>query len=326
MSFGSIPRVLAPAALGLILLGCQFAAGEQVKKKHVVFIPGAPSHGYMAHAHYPGCALLAKMLDENVPQVRTTVYHDNGWPKDATALNSADTVVVFSDGGGGSPLCRHRAEMDKLIKKGVGLVCLHYAVEVPKGEPGDSMLRWTGGYFETFWSVNPHWKAEFKQFPRHPVANGLTPFAIDDEWYYHMRFPEGMKNVTPILTAVPPDKTRQHRDDPHSGNPTVRSEKGKAEHLAWAIQRPDGGRGFGFTGGHWHWNWANDNFRKVVLNAIVWTAGLEVPPGGVPSKAPTLEQLMENQEYPVSASFEYQRPRIEKLLQQWKDESAHSGK
>ncbi len=59
--------------------------------------------------------------------------------------------------------------------------------------------------------------------------------------------------------------------------------------MAWARERPDGGRGFGFTGGHVHWNWGNDNFRKLVLNAIVWTAEVDVPAEGVPSQPPTLE-------------------------------------
>ena len=43
------------------------------------------------------------------------------------------------------------------------------------------------------------------------------------------------------------------------------------------MERPDGGRGFGFTGGHFHRNWGDPNFRKLVLNAILWTAGLDVP-------------------------------------------------
>ena len=42
---------------------------------------------------------------------------------------------------------------------------------------------------------------------------------------------------------------------------------------------------------HTHWNWAQDSFRKSVLNAIVWIAGAEVPPDGVPSNTPTLEEL-----------------------------------
>ena len=50
-----------------------------------------------------------------------------------------------------------------LAKQGVGIVCLHYGVEVPKGEAGDKFLDWIGGYFETDWSVNPHWTANFKE-------------------------------------------------------------------------------------------------------------------------------------------------------------------
>ena len=50
--------------------------------------------------------------------------------------------------------------------------------------------------------------------------------------------------------------------------------------MAWAYERPDGGRGFGFTGGHFHRNWADENFRRVVVNAILWTAKVDVPEGG----------------------------------------------
>ena len=45
----------------------------------------------------------------------------------------------------------------------------------------------------------------------------------------------------------------------------------------WAVERPDGGRGVGFTGGHFHRNWRDDNFRKVVLNALLWICKVEVP-------------------------------------------------
>jgi hypothetical protein len=59
---------------------------------------------------------------------------------------------------------------------------------------------------------------------------------------------------------------------------------------------------FGFTGGHFHDNWQDDNFRKVVLNAITWISKTEVPSEGVPSVTPTDEQLLENQDYPVDLS------------------------
>jgi hypothetical protein len=283
-------------------------------KKKVVFVAGRPSHGYAAHAHRAGCLLLARLLNENVPQVQATVYH-GGWPKDPTAFDHADAIVLFSDGGAGNPVIPHLKEVDQMAKRGVGLAFLHYAVEVPKGEAGERFLDWMGGYFETFWSVNPHFKGEFKNFAQHPVTRGVKPFAVDDEWYYHMRFRENMEGVTPVLTCVPPDSTRTRPDGPHSNNPTVRAGKGMPEHVGWARQRPDGGRGFGFTGGHWHWNWANQGFRTVVLNGIVWVAGLDVPAGGVCSKTPTLEELEANQDYPQPPKFD--REKIRKMIQEW---------
>lgn len=55
------------------------------------------------------------------------------------------------------------------------------------------------------------------------------------------------------------------------------------QHVAWACERADGGRGFGLTGGHFHRGWANDDQRKLVLNAILWTAKAKVPADGVAS-------------------------------------------
>ncbi len=77
----------------------------------------------------------------------------------------------------------------------------------------------------------------------------------------------------------------------------------KPQHMAWATEREDGGRGFGFTGGHFHWNWGDDQFRKLMLNAIVWTAKAEVPETGVPSKSLTVKNLMANQDYEVPRDF-----------------------
>ena len=96
-----------------------------------------------------------------------------------------------------------------------------------------------GGFFEAHWSVNPHWTPEFKTFPDHPVANGVKPFKINDEWYYHMRFRDGMKGVTPILSALPGPETLKRRDGAHSGNPHVRAsvlERKESQHVVWATE------------------------------------------------------------------------------------------
>ncbi len=280
------------------------ATQDNVATKKIVFIAGKPSHGYGAHEHNAGCLLLAKALesaaeDQGLPVI-TTVYK-NGWPADPTALDNADSVVVYCDGGGRHFLHHNGEVMDDIMRRGVGLACIHYGVEVPKGPSGQRFLNWIGGYFETNWSVNPHWVAKFESLPTHPVTQGVGPFEINDEWYYHMRFSKEMTRVTPLLSAMPPKDTLSRKDGPHSGNPDVRKavlEEKQKQHVSWAFERGDGGRGFGFTGGHYHNNWQNDNFRKLVLNAIVWTAGGEVPKNGIESVTPTELDLEANQDYP----------------------------
>jgi hypothetical protein len=166
-------------------------------------------------------------------------------------------------------------------------------------------MHWIGGYFETNWSVNPHWKANFETLPQHETTRGVQPFATQDEWYFHMRFLPDMAGVTPILTAVAPESTMERPDGPHSGNIDVRQAvaKGEPQHVAWAVDRPDGGRGFGFTGGHFHWNWADRDFRRLVLNAIVWAAHGEVPEGGVNVDGLDMVALEANQDFEKPADF-----------------------
>jgi type 1 glutamine amidotransferase len=267
------------------------AAGAE---KKIVLVAGRQSHGMGDHEFRAGCLLLQQALRQT-PGLHVTVY-SNGWPSklvdgknadDNTVFAGADAVFLYADGGGGHPAMKpERLKfLDDFAARGGGIGCAHYAVEAPKGDPGEALLRWTGGYFETFWSVNPHWTADFAVFPKHPVTRGVAPFKINDEWYYHMRFQPEMKGVTPVLTATPPDGTRgkEGANSAHGGNPHVQARKGQPEHVMWVYDRPGGGRGFGFTGGHRHKNWADENFRRVVLNALLWIAKAEVPEGGVQS-------------------------------------------
>ena len=145
------------------------------------------------------------------------------------------------DGGGGHPACQgdRLAQLDKEMKRGCGFLTLHYAVE-PTIEKGNrEFLAWMGGCFEINWSVNPHWDANFKELPTHPISQGVEPFATNDEWYFYMRFRPGMEGVTPILSDVAPDSTMSRPDGHHSGNPAVRASVAKKEkqHVAWACER-----------------------------------------------------------------------------------------
>ena len=254
--------------------------------KKIVLVAGGPSHGPGDHEHRAGMLLLGQCLDQ-VPGIHTVVI-SNGWPADPKVFEGAAAVALYSDGGGGHPFIQadRLAVIDPLVRQGVGLGCIHYAVEVPKEKGGAEFLRWIGGYFEMHWSVNPHWLADFESLPEHPVTRGVKPFQMQDEWYYHMRFAPDMKGVTPILSALPPAKTLEQPDGPHSNNPDVRKavlEEKRPQHVMWVFERPDGGRGFGFTGGHFHTAWGDDDFRRVVLNGLLWIAKVEVPTGGVMS-------------------------------------------
>lgn len=257
---------------------------RDLTRRKVVFIGAAGGHGGEAHQHLAGNHLFAEVLRHSGYRFETVEC--DGYPEDPAVLADADAVVFYCNGGGGHLVMPHLDAFDALVRRGLGVVCLHYAVEVPKGRPGELMQRWIGGYFETDWSVNPVWTAQFKSLPTHSITRGVVPFTLRDEWYYHMRFVPDMRGVTPILSAYPPRETLNRPDGPHENNPHVREAiaRGEIQHVAWAFERPDewgGGRGFGFTGGHWHRNWQNPNMRTIVANAIAWVAGTPIPTWGL---------------------------------------------
>jgi type 1 glutamine amidotransferase len=281
----TVKQQFAIALAALALIGAPGAPAPAADTAKVVLIAGRPSHGPGDHEFNAGCKLLARCLAD-VPGVEPVVV-TGGWPADESVFNDARTLVFFMDGGGGHPIIQddHLEKIQKLMDKGVGLVCLHYAVEVPKGKPGEKFLDWIGGYYESGFSTNPHWTAEIGTLPEHPATRGVKPFAVRDEWYFNMRFRPDMKGITPLLSAKPTDETRQGVSaSPRGPYQHIVDAKGRDEVLAWAVERPDGGRGIGFTGAHAHKNWADPNFRKFVMNAILWSAKLDVPASGFESK------------------------------------------
>ena len=283
--------LLVPAIVGGTI-GVSRAADSD---KKIVLVAGRPSHGPGDHEFNAGILLLTKCLKE-MGDVDPIVVK-GGWPEDESVFNGAASIVFFMDGGGGHPMIQ-KDRIDRVLKplmdKGVGLVCMHYAVEVPKGKPGDAFSEWIGGYYETGFSTNPHWVADVKSLPDHPITRGVKPFAVRDEWYFNIRFRPEMKGVTPILVAKPDDDTRKGVSaSPRGPYAHIVEVKGRDEVLAWAVERSDGGRGFGFTGGHAHKNWGDPNFRKLVLNAILWTAKVEVPSTGAQSEV-SAEELAKN--------------------------------
>jgi hypothetical protein len=233
LAIGAI--ITAPPAL---------AADAGAEKKKVVFLAGGQSHGFGAHDHTAGCNLLAKKLKEAKPGYETVV--SAGWPKDEAAFDGADAVVIYCDGGPGHMALPHIRTLGKLSKNGVGIGCIHYAVEVPADIGGEHWLNWMGGYFETHYSINPHWDARFEKLPDHPVAKAVRPFGTNDEWYYNMRFREGHggRHRDPLGRPArrhaqgqgrPPfrqrGRARGHRQEPARARPVGQRERGRLPRL-----------------------------------------------------------------------------------------------
>jgi hypothetical protein len=281
------------------------AALRDERKRKLVLIAGKPSHPPMMHEFRAGTILLEKRLGK--VSGLTVERHEMGWVQDESTFEDAAAVVIFSDGGGGHPAIQgQRLELlEKLISRGVGFGCMHFGVEVPKDKGSAEFKRWIGGHYEHEWSCNPIWDAQFESFPDHPISAGVKPFSIKDEWYFNMRFAEGFDaegpavvggvTFTPVLVAKPSDATRNGPYVyPQGPYPHIQAAKGRKEALLWAVDRPDGGRGFGFTGGHFHVNWQNDDFRRTILNALCWISGVDVPEDGVDSAVVDDEEIMQN--------------------------------
>ncbi|MBM3900777.1 MAG: hypothetical protein FJ379_01580 [Verrucomicrobia bacterium] len=297
-------RLMLTGTLSAPLAAHRATAATGAPRK-LVLIAGKPSHGPGLHEFRAGNILLETRM-RSVPGLRVEL-HEHGWVRDEATFADADAVVIFSDGGENHPAVQdgRLALLEKLVRRGAGIGMMHYGVEVPTEKGGTEFRRWIGGHYEHQFSCNPIWDAAFERFHDHPVARGLKPFTIRDEWYFNMRFAEGFDasgpktingvRFTPLLVAKPSDATR---DGPYvypkGPYPHIQQAKGRREAMLWAVDRPDGGRGFGFTGGHFHKNWQQDDFRKTILNALCWVSKVEVPTVGIASAAVSDQELMQN--------------------------------
>src|SRR5262249_22114776 len=130
-------------------------ASADTPKKKLVLLAGRPSHGPGAHEFNAGTLLLKKCL-ERVPGLELAFYR-GGWPDSEKAFEGASGIFCYADGGGGHPFVQqnHLQIIGDLMRRGVGLMCAHYGVEVQKDKGGKEFQDWIGGYYEHMWSVNP---------------------------------------------------------------------------------------------------------------------------------------------------------------------------
>jgi type 1 glutamine amidotransferase len=246
--------------------------------KRIVLIGGVKSHGPAQHDFPNGIPLIESLLKRATPFSGVEIVSfPNGFPQDLSLLNGASALVLYFDGVQTPPPplldpARIR-EMQKLMSTGAGLVCLHQASTVPEGNTTIPLVEWLGAkrngmYDRTTESANLE-----PANPSFPICHGMVPFTYEDEFYPTLQFSPDTKRITPVLTPKLHIEFRAGK--------TIHSDETSTYTVAWAFERKNGGRSFGFTGCHYMAAFDQPQIRKMVLNAICWTSGLTVPAEGV---------------------------------------------
>jgi type 1 glutamine amidotransferase len=224
----------------------------------------------------------------NLPGVKAEVFYE--WPQDKAVRDAATTLVFTGDQFPPMRLpdsARNMADLQEMMARGCGLVCVHYATGLAAGDVAPDgehpLLHWLGGYFATrcahHQSIAKIYEAATitPAAPPHPVSRGWHEFTLMDEPYINNYFGKDgnhpAPNVTIFATSLLPPEAPQR------------------EAVSWGIERPDGGRGFGIVMPHFYRNWKNEDLRRFILNGIVWTAKLEVPAEGVATAPPDLAEF-----------------------------------
>ncbi|HEY1170648.1 MAG TPA: ThuA domain-containing protein [Verrucomicrobiae bacterium] len=264
------------------------------KLTKIVLLAGTPSNKSGQHEYFAGCALMMDLLKQT-KGVHVVMARD-GWPKNEAIFKNAKAVVYFGDGGGKQPFLEPAKWkiIEDLMKEKAGLVLMHQGVDFPMG-PEKNIMGWLGGIFLKDIGCRGHWDMDFPEIGKHAVLGGVKPFKLaGDGWLYNMHFAD--KGVTPLLSGAVPDKSRSSAD--------AKKYNGRAEVMAWAYERPEGGRGFAFTGADLHKNWAEESQRKLVVNGILWSAGLKIPQEGAPVAfdSANLQRNLDKKDAPAPAA------------------------
>jgi len=276
----TLPRIALTAALAA-WSGSLFAA----EPMRVLILVGPSTHPPGTHEVAAGGRLIEYCLEhmENVSGMEAEVI--DKWPEDRMSLQKVASVVFTGDRFPPAEMPdreRIMGDLTAMMDHGCGLVCYHYATGLgathvtPEGD--HPLLRWMGGYFAT---RTPHHQSIARIFDAatiepakgdHPALRGWKAFTLRDEPYIKNYFGKDgpAKNVTILASSMLPPESPAR------------------EAVAWAVSRPDGGRGVGVVMPHFYKNWQNEELRRLILNSIVWSAKLEVPAEGVKTKLPEL--------------------------------------
>ncbi|WP_395747830.1 ThuA domain-containing protein [Prosthecobacter sp.] len=264
----SRPRFLLSLALTTVFAASSWAA-DSIK---IVLVAGKVKEvDKMGHHDYlGGCRLMQVLLKQN-PGVDVVLVNEE-WPADEKVFEGAATVVFYTDGGGKQAYLatpEHVATVQKMADGKTGLVNLHQAVEFTPAFAQQS-INWTGAVYNGL-SSRGHWDSTHDVFPKHEITSGVTPWKINDGWLNHLQFTEGMKGITPLVWSG-----KEKLGSPEGGDKDI---------VGWTYDRPSGGRSFSFSGLDAHGAWEQAGMRQLVINGVLWSAGVAIPAGGAKCEA-----------------------------------------
>lgn len=301
-------------ALGMLLLTgglCLDALAQNVPTKVIYFLAGPKDHagpeGSGRHETRRDLLVLQNCIDSiaNVKGVKIiTKFSYKRTALDVEDLKGVDAIIIESSAEGSSKERAHPifppseanartydratlaylAQVDSLHKAGMGIMVLHWAITTSNQKATQYHMSWFGsasmsGYTRNplgFWEVTP-----IKSAQKHPILQGVGPFNYKDEIFSRM-----------VVNPADP-----YRTDLLTGK-AEKSNQGAAEPLGIATAYDkNGARGVLWGGMDYHSALLNENYRRFVLNAILWTAGIDVPAGGVKSNAKQLQLSKNNTDF-----------------------------
>lgn len=294
-----------PVAVVVVLAVAMLAACGGGEQKKIILIGGAASEGPARHAYADGVRLLESFL-RAAPETRGAKIETfaDGWPADPAAFDGASTLVLYFDGVDKHPLldAGRRRQFEDLMRRGVGLVALHQASTIPADDAAIDLRRWLGGARSGTFDRSTETVSVQVADPANPLSRGVRGFNYRDEFYPTLGFADA--GVIPILTGT---LHVQYRD-----GASVVEDLPEKTTLAWAYERARGGRSFGFTGAHYLAALDQPMLRRTLLNAILWTAHIEVPREGAALSSPdAATRILAQAMAKVSAAKDTQRAGVD---------------
>lgn len=262
----------------------------------IVFLAGPKEHGAVGRHEYEKNARVMAWTLENATNletlpITTEVIVVNTARPDLALLEGADLIVM--DGNGdwlpnetnlmfeqaavhngrtyGEETTAYLNSLNRMIlDNDIGVVMFHYTMWVENQAGQRFIQNWVGGnWLPNGLSQNPvdTWSVSVLA-PQHQILRGVDTWSMREEMYSRYFLPYNTGR-TELLLGTPTN----NRNGPQT--------------IAWAYERPDGGRGFVYGGVDFHDTLhQHESLRRFLANALIWTAGRTVPQGGVQAPPP----------------------------------------